>query len=170
MDTFAAPPSRAKRTMGSCGKRQSPIYKCRILDFAYRCTVARFTPILWKVGYSASEVPSLAGQRYLGKSVGNPCRRAGFRMVDDRCKSLQGSPTCSGCDRRKLGYGSYKRGLNTKIYLVVGANGMPVRILITEGTRADCKEAVHLIEGIFADFLLTDKGYDTQVIVDYARS
>lgn len=33
-------------------------------------------------------------------------------------------------------------------------NGMPVRILITEGTRADCKEAVHLIDGLFADFLL----------------
>ncbi len=43
---------------------------------------------------------------------------------------------------------------------------MPVRILITEGTRADCAEAVHLIEGLFADFLLADKGYDTQMIVD----
>ena len=45
---------------------------------------------------------------------------------------------------------------------------MPVRILITEGTRADCKEAIHLIEGLFADFLLADKGYDTQAIIDYA--
>lgn len=31
---------------------------------------------------------------------------------------------------------------------------MPVRVLITEGTRADCKEAIHLIEGISAETLL----------------
>ncbi|RKJ82067.1 hypothetical protein D7Y41_24700 [Anaerotruncus sp. 1XD22-93] len=41
------------------------------------------------------------------------------------------------------------------------AYGMPVRILITEGTRADCKEAVHLIEGISAGTLLAGRGYDT---------
>ena len=45
---------------------------------------------------------------------------------------------------------------------------MPVRILITEGTRADCKEAIHLIEGISADALLADRGYDANEIVAYA--
>ena len=47
---------------------------------------------------------------------------------------------------------------------------MPLRILITEGTRADCKEAVHLIEGISAQVLLTDRGYDTNDILTYAVS
>ncbi len=47
---------------------------------------------------------------------------------------------------------------------------MPVRILITEGTRADCKEAVHLIEGICAEVLLADRGYDTNDILAYAVS
>ena len=59
----------------------------------------------------------------------------------------------------------HKRGLDTKIYLAVDANGMPVRVLITEGTRADCKEAVHLIEGISAKTLLADRGYDTDKII-----
>ena len=45
---------------------------------------------------------------------------------------------------------------------------MPVRILITEGTRADCKEAIHLIEGISAETLLADRGYDTDKIISYA--
>jgi len=45
---------------------------------------------------------------------------------------------------------------------------MPVRVLVTEGTRADCKEAVHLIEGISAQALLADRGYDTNDIVSYA--
>ena len=47
---------------------------------------------------------------------------------------------------------------------------MPIRILITEGTRADCKEAIHLIEGISAEVLLADRGYDTNQIVAYAHA
>ena len=47
---------------------------------------------------------------------------------------------------------------------------MPVRAIITEGTRADCKEAVHLIEGIDAQNLLADRGYDTSEIVAFALS
>ena len=47
---------------------------------------------------------------------------------------------------------------------------MPVRVIITEGTRADRKEAVHLIQGISAENLLADRGYDTSEIVSYAVS
>ena len=67
------------------------------------------------------------------------------------------------------GYGSHKRGLNTKIHLAVDAHGMPVRILITEGTRADCSQAEHLIEGIDAEYLLADKGYDSDKIIEKAK-
>ncbi len=49
-------------------------------------------------------------------------------------------------------------------------HGIPVRILITEGTRADRKEAVHPIEGISAEMLLADRGYDTNDILIYAVS
>ena len=45
---------------------------------------------------------------------------------------------------------------------------MTVRILITEGAKADCKEAVHLIEGISAGALLADRAYDTDEIIAYA--
>lgn len=45
---------------------------------------------------------------------------------------------------------------------------MPVRIIVTEGTRADCKEAIHLIKGIDAEALLADRGYDTDEIISYA--
>lgn len=47
---------------------------------------------------------------------------------------------------------------------------MPVRILVTEGTRADGKLALALIEGILAEFLFADRGYDTNEIMGYARS
>ena len=45
---------------------------------------------------------------------------------------------------------------------------MPVRVLITAGTRADCKEAIALIDGFSAEYLLADRGYDTNEIVQWA--
>jgi transposase len=50
----------------------------------------------------------------------------------------------------------------------VDANGMPVRILVTAGTVNDCKQAIPLIDGIFADYLFGDRGYDTNAIIEYA--
>ena len=91
-------------------------------------------------------------------------------MAYDRCKPHQSASACCGSTWRQSGHGPYKRGLNTKIHLAVDAHGMPVRILVTEGTRADCKEAVHLIEGISAEALLADRGYDTDDILAYALS
>ena len=91
-------------------------------------------------------------------------------MADDRRQPYQSVSPCVGSEGRQSGYVQDKRGLNTKIHLAVDANGMPVRILVTEGTRADCKEAVHLIEGISAEILLADRGYDTNEILTYAVS
>jgi transposase len=52
--------------------------------------------------------------------------------------------------------------------MAVDAHGMPVRIFVTEGTRADCTQACALIEGIDAETLLGDRGYDTNEIVKQA--
>ena len=41
---------------------------------------------------------------------------------------------------------------------------------ITEGTTADCREAIKLIDGIDACHLLADKAYDTNEIIDYTIS
>ncbi len=46
---------------------------------------------------------------------------------------------------------------------------MPVRVLVTEGTAADCSQAVELIEGIDAEYLLADKAYDTNAILSYCE-
>jgi len=46
---------------------------------------------------------------------------------------------------------------------------MPIRVLITEGTAADCSYASELIKGISAQHLLADKGYDTDAIVAQAQ-
>jgi transposase len=46
---------------------------------------------------------------------------------------------------------------------------MPLRVLATEGARADCTEAAKLIEGITAEHLIADKGYDSDAIVEQAQ-
>ncbi len=46
---------------------------------------------------------------------------------------------------------------------------MPGRITVTQGPTADCTQAGRLIEGITAEYLLADRGYDSDAIVAQAR-
>ena len=46
---------------------------------------------------------------------------------------------------------------------------MPVNLLITAGTVADCTQAEALIDGIAAEHLLADRGYDTNKVLAAAR-
>lgn len=47
---------------------------------------------------------------------------------------------------------------------------MPVRMIITEGTKSDCSQAIPLIEDIKAENLLADRAYDTDKILDKLKS
>ncbi len=47
---------------------------------------------------------------------------------------------------------------------------MPVRIVITDGTTADCTQAPQLIEGLDARYLLADRGYDSNAILEQAET
>ena len=46
---------------------------------------------------------------------------------------------------------------------------MPIRTLATEATRADCSLAPELIEGLSAEHLIADIGYDSDTIVALAE-
>ena len=54
------------------------------------------------------------------------------------------------------------------MHLAVDSHGMLIRIVVTEGTTADCTQACMLIAGLTAKYLLADKGYDTNDIIDQA--
>ena len=47
---------------------------------------------------------------------------------------------------------------------------MPLRVIITDGPTADCTQAAALIDGMSAEHLLADKGYDTDAIVAQAHA
>lgn len=46
---------------------------------------------------------------------------------------------------------------------------MPVRFFVTAGTTADCAVAAQLIEGFAAQYLLADRGYDTNETIALAQ-
>lgn len=43
-------------------------------------------------------------------------------------------------------------------------------IIATKGTRTDCTQASVLIDGLKGEYLLADRAYDTQEILDKAKS
>jgi transposase len=78
----------------------------------------------------------------------------------------EGSFPFHGGGWRQRRHGPHKRGLNTKIHLAVDAHGMPVRIIVTSGSEADCAHAEQLVRGIPAENVIADKGYDSDKLVE----
>lgn len=74
-----------------------------------------------------------------------------FWMAYDRRKPYQGSTARCWSIWWQSGEGTHKRGLNSKIHLVVDAHGILVRMFIIAGSVADCSQASRLIEGIDAE-------------------
>ena len=91
-------------------------------------------------------------------------------MAADRRQPLQSPSAGGGCAWGKPGHESHQRGLNTKVHLAVDAHGLPLRVVVTEGTRADCAEAEGLIDGFEMSAPLADKGYDSDAIVAKAKA
>ena len=60
-------------------------------------------------------------------------------------------------------------GLNTKLHLAVDTH-VPIRVIITAGPTADCTQAAQLIDGLDAQHLLADRGYDSDAIVSQAEA
>ena len=58
-------------------------------------------------------------------------------------------------------------GNTTKIHAVCDALGNPVRFILTAGNEADCTQALFLLNGLKAEFVLADKGYDSEAIVNF---
>jgi len=91
-------------------------------------------------------------------------------MADTRCQSLERAPARGRREGRQSRDEPDTRGLNIKRHLAVDAHGMPLRVVVTQGTVADGTQAGRLMEGIAAEHLIADKGDDSEAIVDQATS
>lgn len=56
--------------------------------------------------------------------------------------------------------------MSTKIHITVEALGLPVRLIGSPGQRNDIAFAHDLIDGLDADIVIADKGYDADHLVD----
>lgn len=61
--------------------------------------------------------------------------------------------------------GRSRGGLSTKIHLATDALGNALRFILTGGERNDITQAGLLIEDLFADYVIADKGYDSEAFV-----
>ena len=50
------------------------------------------------------------------------------------------------------------------------AHGLPVRVIITDGTKHDSTQAEPLIDGIMAEHVLADRAYDSDAILNKIES
>lgn len=55
--------------------------------------------------------------------------------------------------------------MSSKIHAAVDALGNPVRLIVTPGQASEYGQAAHLLEGFEADYVLADKGYDSDQFV-----
>ncbi|WP_445083689.1 IS5 family transposase [Candidatus Neptunichlamydia sp. REUL1] len=79
-------------------------------------------------------------------------------------------PHASGAKGGNQDMSRTKGGFNTKIHLAVDAHGMPVRIVVTQGTTHDSTQASFLIQDISGEHLLADKAYNSDAIILQAES
>ncbi|WP_419534572.1 IS5 family transposase [Endozoicomonas sp.] len=61
--------------------------------------------------------------------------------------------------------GKSRGGLTTKIHAATDALGNPLRFILTAGQVSEYGQANALIEGLSTDFILADKGYDSNAFI-----
>jgi len=161
---------QAKGKMGRRGEDNLLFFNA-VLHFLVeaqdRRAVARPAAVVRKLVHGGRPLLPLAQRRRLAKAAGHRLRRARSGVADDRRQPHQGP---SPRRRRKGGNQALARtkgGLNTKLHLAVDALGLPVRMIVTGGTTADCSQAMALLDGFMTDALMADKAYDTNEILEW---
>lgn len=66
--------------------------------------------------------------------------------------------------------GKSRGGLSTKIHAAVDALGNPVRLLLTAGQTSEHTQADALVDGFCAEWVIADKGYDSDAFVETIKA
>src|SRR4051812_49557712 len=65
------------------------------------------------------------------------------------------------------GLGRSRGGFSTKIHVLTDALGNPLKFRLTSGAAGDNPQAIPLLEGVAADEVLADRGYDADKTIAY---
>ncbi len=66
--------------------------------------------------------------------------------------------------------GRSKGGLTTKIHMLCDALGMPIKFIVTAGQESDMLQAIPLLTNQSASYVISDKGYDADAIINHIKS
>jgi transposase len=115
----------------------------------------------------------MGGKRRVGQVRPRPRGGSQEPIPDDRFDD-RACPPAGGDGPQKRGadkaLGRSRGGRTTKIYLLANELGLPVDFLITGGQINDCTQAIELLGERKAVWVLADKGYDSQAILDHIEA
>jgi transposase len=103
--------------------------------------------------------------RTLTKDANNECLMVDSTIVRAHQQAATGRQ--GGSDQA---LGRSRGGLTTKIHLLCNGLGQPVDFSITAGQVADCTQALPLLHDRTPEYVLADKGYDADSIVQYIEA
>lgn len=162
--------ARAKilpRNSSRCRSRLSPFSRCRAVDDQNRSAVEKSAPRLRQMEFGFQTLSSLVSSRNLWKNLRAVEPRPWFGILVDWFDHCSRSRLFIGSAKKhgNQSLGRSKGGHSTKIHLATDALGNAIRFILTGGQRNDITQAEALIENLFPDYVIADKGYDADKFV-----
>ena len=164
-------PARSAMRSWTNGQEQSPFCRRSSLDRQDGGAVARSAGTLRQLELGVPAVQPLVQTWRVAAFV----RGVGGRSRPGACVArIQYCPSASTCRRRKRGVnnealGRSRGGWTTKIHVAVNGHGQPIRFSLTGGERHDITEAETLLQNLSPDYVIADKGYDSDPLRQQIR-
>jgi len=139
------------------------------LDAMHRHPLARPARAVRQVRHGVPAIQPLGQEGHPDPGRGGPGRRRRPGELADRLDRDPGPPARGGGPKKGVdddqALGRSRGGYGTKAHIAVDALGNPVRLILTGGQIADVTQGAGLVEGIGADHVVADKGYDSDALV-----
>jgi len=90
-----------------------------------------------------------------------------YVMIDGSIVRIHQDGAAEKVQQDEQAQGKSVGGLSTKIHAAVDALGNPIKFILTRGQDSETKQAQALIEDFDMDYLLADKGYDSDSIIQF---
>lgn len=148
-------------------KRLPKFSRSCFLDYSFRLAMATSTWKIRELEHDLQTLCSLDPSRYFWKTLWAIFCWPRFGISVD---------WFNHCSRSRLFVGSAKKhgaqslgrsrgGHSSKIHLATDALGNAIRFILTGGERNDITQAELLLENLFPDYVIADKGYDSDKFV-----
>lgn len=154
------------------GPGQPFVRECCVLDCNDRGSVEGLARTIRAMEFGLQTILSLVQTRGLGTVARYARGRRGVIKPLARLDDCSSPPTCGGRKRGQdsQALGRSRGGFSTKIHVAVNDKGQPAKLHLTEGQRHDVTCGEILLEGLEPDFVIGDKGYDSDPLRKKIRS